>query len=320
MAFDFDAAVGAPFRMQPGLRRLAPAALQLTPAAPGLPHMREKLAVLSAFAPQALCSVPGCDAQAAIAATLALAATEHPGTMQWDGEVASALGVEVRAADGALAQRARGRFGTGDEIARCLRALPAPWRLTGLLSLSMAEDFALIDVDSGTIPWLAVALPSRWAPESKVGRHFAEVHAPVADGDTLRRASAALMLMVSGDTRWERFVWTITDWPRLHAHPQRAPHKSWLSFDPLQAWWRSERQTFIPLPERRQAMFTIHVEVTPLAQALAAPGHAAGVHAAIASMTSAVLHYRGLQAVRDPLLEWLARTAAGDAPATSTAE
>ncbi len=93
MAFDFDAAVGAPFRMQPGLRRLAPAALQLTPAAPGLPHMREKLAVLSTFASQALCSVPGCDAQAAIAATLALAATEHPGTMQWDGEVASALGV-----------------------------------------------------------------------------------------------------------------------------------------------------------------------------------------------------------------------------------
>jgi len=31
MAFDFDAAVGAPFRMQPGLRRVAAGCQQLTP-------------------------------------------------------------------------------------------------------------------------------------------------------------------------------------------------------------------------------------------------------------------------------------------------
>ncbi|MEN9630360.1 MAG: hypothetical protein RJA10_3588, partial [Pseudomonadota bacterium] len=31
-------------------------------------------------------------------------------------------------------------------------------------------------------------LPSHWAPELKVGHHFAHIHAPVADGDLLRRA------------------------------------------------------------------------------------------------------------------------------------
>ena len=50
MSFDFDAAVTAPFRIQPGLRRLAPGALHLTPLDPGSRQQREKLAVLSAFA------------------------------------------------------------------------------------------------------------------------------------------------------------------------------------------------------------------------------------------------------------------------------
>jgi hypothetical protein len=58
-AFDFDAAVQAPFRMQPGLRRLAAGAPQLTPLRPGSRHQREKLAVLSAFWSQALLAAPG---------------------------------------------------------------------------------------------------------------------------------------------------------------------------------------------------------------------------------------------------------------------
>jgi formyl-CoA transferase len=98
MAFDFDATVVAPFRMQPGLRRLAAGSAQLTPLAPGSRHQREKLAVLSAFWPQALCAVPGFDAAPALAALCAQAAAEHPGAWQWDGQRASALGCVVDAA------------------------------------------------------------------------------------------------------------------------------------------------------------------------------------------------------------------------------
>ena len=57
-------------------------------------------------------------------------------------------------------------------------------------------------------------------------------------------------------------------------------------------------------------MFTIHVEVQPLAQALADPARAARVHDALASMSPAVLDYRGLAAVRDRLLRWLAARSA----------
>lgn len=314
VSFDFDHAVVAPFRMQPGLRRLHAGAAQLTPARPGARHQREKLAVLGAFAPQALVADPRFDPMPALHALAAHAATEHPRHLAWDGVRARALGVAVDAAGG-VAHESAGAFGQGDEVARCLRALPAGWRLAGLLALAFEEDFAVVDGERGTIPWLAVALPSQWAPEAKVGRPFAEVHAPVADNERLLAAGAHLLRLVTGPERWERFVWTVTPHPRLHAHPARVD--SWpVTTDAAtiasQAWWRTERQTFIPLPALRQAVFTIRVQVLPLAHAVDAPARAAALHDAIASMSDAVLAYRGLAGVRDTLLAWLRRRA--DAP------
>jgi len=263
--------------------------------------------VLGAYAAQALLAEPGFDAAPALDALLAQAAREHPQHLSWDGERACSLGVAVDAC-GAVTQEAAGVFGRGDEIARCLRALPAPWRLAALASLAFEEDFAVVDGTHGTIPWLAVALPSHWAPEAKVGQHFAQVHAPVADGERLRAASDHLVRLVTGPERWERFVWTVTPQARLHAHPARC--EGWpASVDATtfatQAWWRTERQTFIPLPAQRQAVFTIQVEVQPLAHALESHAQAQLLHDAIASMSDAVLAYRGLTAVRAPLLAWL---------------
>lgn len=307
MAFDFDAAVGAPFRMQPGLRRLADGSAQLTPLGPGSRHQREKLAVLSVFWPQALLAADGFDAEPALQALCRHAAAEQPAAWAWDGRRAEArwLGTAVDA-DGTLAQTAPGRFGLGDEVARCLAGLPPHWRLPGLLSLAFEEDFAIVDGRSGRLPWLAVALPSHWAPEAKIGRHFAEVHAPVADGELLRRAGDALLRLVSSEPRWERFVWNVTDQPRLHAHPARVDDQRWQHTAVADAWWRTERQTFLPLPDHGQAVFTIQVGVQRLAEAIATPARATALHAAVASMSDAVLVYRSLAPVRDALLGWLA--------------
>jgi dimethylamine monooxygenase subunit A len=304
MSFDFDAAVSAPFRMQPGLRRLSGGARQLTPLGPGSKHQREKLAVLSAFAGQALLARPGFDAAPALAALCAQAAAEHPSHFTWDGERATALGVAV--AGGSVEQLAAGSFGLGDELARCLHTLAPPWRLPGLLSLAFAEDFAVVDGNDTTIPWLAVALPSNWAPEEKLGLPFAAVHAPVADNTLIVNASSALTRMVTGTERWERFVWNVSPQPRLHAHPARADPRRWALTPVERAWLRTERQSFVPLPALRQAVFLIHVDVQPLAAALAEPGRAAKLHDAIASMSPAVLAYRSLAPVRDALLAWLA--------------
>ncbi len=304
--FDFEAAVVAPFRMQPGLRRLAPGARQLTPLSPGSRHQREKLAVLSAFWPQALVQRPGFDAGPALQAVCRHAAAAHPEAWHWDGQRAHAprLGTAVDA-DGDVEQTASGVFGLGDEVARCLRGLPAPWRRAGLLALAFAEDLAVVDAHDGTIPWLAVALPSHWAPEDKVGLPFAAVHAPVADNALLLQAAASLTRLVCSEQRWERFVWNVTDNPRLHTHPARVPHGRWQGTAAGQGWFRSERQTFIPLPAHGQAVFTIGVEVQPLDHVLRVPGRARRLHEAVASMSPAVLGYRGLEAVREPLLQWL---------------
>jgi hypothetical protein len=309
--FDFDAAVSAPFRMQPGLRRMADGALHLTPVGPGSRHQREKLAVLSANPAQALQVVPGFAAQAAVQALAAHAAREHPAAFTWDGARGSAplLGVAVHGDD--VHDLASGSFGLGDEIGRCLRGLPAGWRLAGLLCLTFVEDFALVDGASGTLPWLAVALPSHWTPQDKIGRHFREVHAPVADNALLLRAADHLMRMVCGPERWERFVWNVTRHSRLNGHPANVDPAPWPAdafADPKApcAWWRTERQTFIALPGRMQAMFTIHVEIAPLAVAIDSADKAARLHDAVATMSDDVLVYRSLAGVREPLLAWLA--------------
>jgi len=312
MSFDFDHAVQAPFRMQPGLRRLAAGSLQLTPNRPGARHLREKLAVLLNWPTEALLQQPGFDAEPALNALAHHAATEHPQflavTHRGDWQ-ALRLGWSVDA------QGAVQNLGSAlPEVGICLQRLAPEWRRTGLLALCFAEDFAIVDGASATLPWLAVCLPSHWVPQDKVGRHFTEVHAPVADNALLLKAGDHLMRMVSGTERWERFVWNITRHPRLHTHPVRTDPAPWpaaLDANALaaQAWFRTERQTFIPLPVRQQAVFTILVDSQPLTQALRTPAQATRLHDAVASMSPAVLHYRSLTDARDRLLTWLAAQA-----------
>lgn len=323
MPFDF-ATVQAPFRMQPGLRRLATRAAQLTPAQPGSRHLHEKLAVLTAHADQALLTSPGFDATPAVRALARHAAREHPEAFVWDGGgvfSAPLLGWSLTVDGGGLHNAASSSVqtmphGSGPAcIAHCLNTLPPAWRLAGLLSLAFEEDFAVIDGNTARIPWLAVCLPSHWSPADKIGRHFAEVHAPVADSALLVRAGEHLARLVTGDDPWERFVWTITPQSALDTHPQRCASLPWpmeAEVDALaaQAFFRTERQTFIPLPLARQAVFTIHVDVQPLAEAIGTAERAAQVHDALASMSDAVLAYRGLASARGRLLAWLqSRTA-----------
>lgn len=308
MSFDF-ASISLPFRMQPGLRRLAPGTQQLTPSRPGDAALRAKLEVLSAHPTQALLSTPGFDAGAALQALSAQAAAEHPAAWSCGpSPQAHWLGWSLR--DGEPHSSGPGL----PEVGTCLRELAPEWRLAALLSLAFVEDFALIDGSTALIPWMAVCLPSHWAPEEKIGRHFAQVHAPVADNQMLLGAGEQLTRLVTAEQRWERFVWTITRHPQLHAHPQRLSRAPWpAEATPEQlaarAFFRTEHQSFIPLPEFKQAIFTIHVELQPLTQALHGAAQARLLHDALASMSPAVLAYRGLSDARDRLLAWLSMQA-----------
>ena len=313
MPFDFNA-ISSPFRMQPGLRRLAPGDPQLTPNRPGDRAWREKLAVLHKHAHQALLMSPDFDPRPALRALFEHAAAEHPEAWRFesDGPVqALQLGWAVR--DGVATSIVAD---APDEIGRCLAALPPNWRSTALFCLAFAEDLAVIDGNTAHIPWLAVCLPSHWAPEEKIGQHFAEVHAPVADNRMLIAASDHLARLVTGSDRWQRWVWNVTNHPQLDAHPVRLQGHDWpANVDAEQlaasAFLRTERQTFIPLTTHRQAVFTIHVESQPLAQAITEPEQAQRLHDALLSMSAAVLGYRHLTDARDRLLMWLRGRGAG---------
>lgn len=311
MPFDFSL-VTAPFRMQPGLRRIAAGDRQLTASGPGSRHLREKMAVLTAFPNQALLSEPEFDAGPALRTLATEASRETPAAFTFASASAYAaprLGWALTAGEPS---------GTGDPaIGALLRALAPSQRPAALLSLAFEEDFAIVDGAAAIVPWLAVCLPSRWAPEEKIGLPFAAIHAPVADGDMLRAASEGLVRLVTGSDRWERFVWTISAEPRLAQHPGRGdaewPVRADADTLAQHASFRSERQTFIPIVGSKQAVFTIRIESEPLADAVTDAAAAARLHAALASMSPAVLAYRRLDGARDRLLEWLARRSGGAA-------
>lgn len=313
--FDFDAAVTAPFRMQPGLRRLADGAAQLTALDPSSEAFAEKLGVLHEQPETALLSAQGFDARPGLATLAAQARRDAPQALQPHGEralTAPSLGWSV-AWSGELAPLASPHAAAGAVLA----ALPAHARLAALASLALHEDFAIVDGATAALPWLAVCLPSHWVPAEKVGRTFAQAHGPVADNALIVNAAQQLCALVCREPRWERFVWTVVPHGGHDHHPHRhraawapAPANDALDAWAASLWFRTEWQSFMPVAERAQAVFAIHVDIRPLPRALDAARRAAALHAAIASMSDAVLAYRGLREARAPLLAWLAQRAA----------
>jgi hypothetical protein len=71
--------------------------------------------------------------------------------------------------DGQVQQQQAGVFGLGDETVALRRTATSAWRLPALLALAFAEDIAIVDAADATVPWMAVALPSHWAPETRSG-------------------------------------------------------------------------------------------------------------------------------------------------------
>jgi hypothetical protein len=177
------------------------------------------------------------------------------------------------------------------------------------------QDFAVLDGATGTLRWLCVCVPSHWAPEEKIGLDFASVHTPVADNKLLVGASSQLVKLATSGECWERFVWTVSPSGRYDQHPKRHAREPWPDANDAgsfgdRCWLRWERQTFFPVGGgTQQAVFTIRVMLQPLHEAIARDGAARKLHDSIASMSEAVLAYKGLAPARDPLLAWLARRA-----------
>lgn len=179
------------------------------------------------------------------------------------------------------------------------------------LETACEEDLAVLDGDTGTLPWLCVCVPSHWAPEEKIGLSFDAVHGPVADNAALLAASKQLVQLVTAGGCWQRHVWTITPSPRYDQHPRRHLRTPWpdatdASAFAAQCFLRAERQTFFPVGRgTRQAVFAIRVMIESLPLVVNTPAKAQRLHDSLASMSDAVLAYKNLSGAREPLLGWL---------------
>lgn len=278
------------------VRPMSTAQPRLTPLAAGARHQREKLAVLFAFPDQALQARPGFDALPALDAVFTQAGSEHPRHWRWHDGTASAPHLALAVdADGQVRALGRGSFGLGDELPRCVLAQPPHWRQAALFALTFAEDLAVLSGSPACPVWLCVTLPSHWAPEAALDRP-----APWADG--LAGGGGAAGAVSAGVERW---LWSITDHPRLHAHPDRVDPQRWTQHDAdglPRAWLRRERRTATPLPGRERWLLTLAVDLQPFATAVAAPGRAAALAAAWRAQDPP-----DLRSVRERLLPWLER-------------
>ena len=148
---------------------------------------------------------------------------------------------------------------------------------------------------------LGVAFPSGWPPRRRAGATLEQLHAPVADGDRLRRATPGLSEALSTKGPYVQHVWGLDPSGRLDRDPS-APDAEPPSCPPPWRWWlRVEQQTTLPLGDR--ALFLIRPYLTPLPDL--APEQQAVLADAVASMSAQALAYKGLVDVRDDLLAWL---------------
>lgn len=226
------------------------------------------------------------------------------------------------------AERRRARLPqamVGQPDPRVLEVLHTSLRAQGLepsgadptsLALALQDDFVILhdeDTPGGErrfrLRFLSVAFPSNWDPAEKLGLDFAAVHAPVADNALLLQAAQGIMDMAFRQRPMQRHVWLISPDGDLPQHP-RERQQRWQ--DALaragdgalleQAFFRVERQRTWPMPELGRGVFFIRVMVCPLLPVLAqAPGRAAELADALASMSDAVVAYRGMGAVRERL-------------------
>ena len=187
------------------------------------------------------------------------------------------------------------------------------------LAEGMQEDFVILhdepedSVAGFRARFLSVCFPSNWNPAEKLGLDFMAIHAPVADNAMLQAGARGIVDTAFRQAPMLRHVWLLTPNGDLAQHPETrrtrwedamaaadAPGASGRLLD--QVFFRVERQTTLPLPALGRGVFFIRVMVVPLVDVLAvAPGRAVELADALASMSEAVVAYRGMGAVRGRL-------------------
>ena len=175
------------------------------------------------------------------------------------------------------------------------------------------DDLAVVRVGEAGDETVALHLcaPSHWRAEDKIGKNFADMHAPVPGMAKTRTASANLLRGVMQSGPLVRFTWGIEFSNRLNQHPDAPPDVlpaewSGRSFDPASdspVYLRVERQVLWPLPEVGVFLFFIrvfHTDVRDLEDV-----QRAALAEALRLMPPESRQYKGLENTADAVAEWL---------------
>ncbi len=193
---------------------------------------------------------------------------------------------------------------TSELIARRSPALH-PLDIAGRL---VPEDLCVMEPgEDGAYRLTAASLcfPSRWRLHEKLGLPLAEIHGPVPGyGEVLARPVDRFFTALADGKIVQRRNWTVHDRPDLFQPQSPRHHVVEPERFASDLFLRSERQTLRRFTPSRAILFTIRTRVWPLGDLAPADAHA--LSGAIANLPAEDRRYKGVVALAEPLIAWLA--------------
>jgi hypothetical protein len=192
----------------------------------------------------------------------------------------------------------------------------APLELAGRL---VQEDLCLMQRGEAGYRLVAAVLcfPAHWRLSDKLGRPLEIIHGPVPGfGERLAGPVDRFFASIQVARPVWRVNWSLVDTATLFLPPEHRGHPKPVSAERAgeQLWLRVERQTLRRLPRSGDVVFGIHTNVDPLADAIDSPEAARALAARIREMPEPMARYKSILPIREPLLAWLDRRAAGQGP------
>lgn len=172
------------------------------------------------------------------------------------------------------------------------------------------EDLLLLAADAhGTYRLVAghLCFPLHWKLADKLGKSMREIHAPVPGfAARLGAPSERFFETLAVERPVWRANWSLTATPELCLFA-RSDHPRSLDAQEVgeRLWLRVERQTLRRLPRTGAIVFTIKTRIVRLDEATRQSGVAAALAARLREMPEEMAAYKGLRAIRAPLLAWL---------------
>ena len=169
------------------------------------------------------------------------------------------------------------------------------------LGLAIEDDIVIMH--NGKLESCFVAFPSSWNAGEKVGKTLAELHEPIADNETLVRASNGIMRAMTSGQSFERYTWGITSLDGYSNHPLYEKP----DFDSLDdLTFRVEHERTMTVIKDTTAVFLIHVDIYPLKEVLKTD--LGLIKGSIDSMSANVLQYKNLVKVKELMNEYILST------------